>query len=1087
MPHKPSARFAPALGLFCILCSLVAAQHSTPPEVGFNDVLRHPGASADHNPSALISLYVVLEGDGAVKASLDAPIGARLKAAHDRLAAISAQQDALMPRLKALGAVEIFRFRRLINAIQVIAPADLAPALAALPGVVRVEPVPIYELSTATSVPYIGAPNLWDSAQLNLHGEGIRLGIIDTGVDYLHANFGGTGNPADYTANDRTIIEPGTFPTARVVGGTDLCGDAYNATSSNPANNTPFPDPDPLDCNGHGSHVAGIAAGSGVLTNGATFTGPYGPGLEPAQFLIGPGVAPMAQIYAIKVFGCEGSTALVGAALEWAADPNDDMDFSDHLDVVNLSIGSNFGALYFTEGDIIKQLTALGCSVVASAGNSGNTFYITGGVGTAPESLSVAAITDTDLTFNTFQITSPPSIAGSYQALEGSVGFPLSQYSPFTATVAMAEPSLACTALSNPGDISGRIALVDRGTCSFRTKVLNAQDAGAMAVLIVNNNEGLPTAPNGSNNGITIPALMISKTDGDLIKAHLNEGVVIWLEYAPVPRPDLAGQIMDFSSRGPHPLAPLLKPDIAAPGYSIASTLVGSGTGYQLQSGTSMASPHVAGAMALLRQSRPDAPVAELKARVINTAGDVFYLSHRTPESRTGAGRLRTDKAADIPVTAANADDPAQVSVSWGFQRLAEPFNDTRRIRLTNHSAVPHTYSAAIVSTVEEGGVAFTVDPPQITVPANGTALATLHLTATPALFDRTSDPSTTPQYGRSRASLFEASGLVTFTEGADQLHVPFYGAFEAAARRQAPPIIYLGTSTTGIEVVSIPLSGPSAHPNPLVSALPLGLEHPNGQFSDPLTAAVDLLAAGVGSNAGAVQNFNDATLFFGIVTAGERVAPSFYFGDVEFFIDLGLNGTYEYNVYPSDYGTLNFGAPTDTFISVVYNRITFTHHEAGPLNGLAPDVRETAPWYSRVLLFTVPVSFFGLTPSASSFNYLIGTYRLANVPAIDVSDVATFDLAVRPIDPSPHGLNATPLFETATPSIQVTVDRAQLAANPSKNKLLLLHHHNVSSMQYQIVEFRLEDPPPTPDGWMLTDARSAHFPLSRSAASGVR
>jgi subtilisin family serine protease len=183
---------------------------------------------------------------------------------------------------RQFGAREIYRTQRVINGIAVRVAAKDFDALRATAGVKTVHIlVPEYP-TNETSIPFLRLPDLWGGTTgvpnlpAGLTGTGVRIGIIDTGIDYQHANFGGTGALADYQANNRTVITDGTFPTAKVVGGFDFAGDAYNGS------NTPAPDPDPMDCNSHGTHVAGTAAGLGVVDDGnpdtmdqgATYTGP---------------------------------------------------------------------------------------------------------------------------------------------------------------------------------------------------------------------------------------------------------------------------------------------------------------------------------------------------------------------------------------------------------------------------------------------------------------------------------------------------------------------------------------------------------------------------------------------------------------------------------------------------------------------------------------------------------------------------------------------------------------------------------------------------------------------------------------------
>src|SRR5262249_10000381 len=152
-------------------------------------------------------------------------------------------------------------------------------------------------------------------------GQDSTVAVIDTGLDYTHANFGGPGTSAAYDqafAHSTAPADPALFPSLKIIGGTDLVGDAYDASSPHPAQNIPPPDPNPLDCNGHGSHVAGTAAGFGVDSAGNTFTGPYSTGTPFGSLRIGPGMAPKARLYAFRVFGCAGASEVVGAAIDKA-------------------------------------------------------------------------------------------------------------------------------------------------------------------------------------------------------------------------------------------------------------------------------------------------------------------------------------------------------------------------------------------------------------------------------------------------------------------------------------------------------------------------------------------------------------------------------------------------------------------------------------------------------------------------------------------------------------------------------------------------------------------------------------------------
>lgn len=955
-----------------------------------------------------------------------------------------------MAQLKALGVAEFRRYARLLNGVAIIATPSQAQGVAALPGVRSVHRSRQLDLHTAASVPFIGAPNVWGgwAGSGGADGTSVRIGIIDTGIDYTHADFAGSGNPADYTSNDRTIIEPGTFPTAKVVGGYDFVGDAYTGGTN------AVPDPDPMDCAGHGSHVAGIAAGLGVLTNGATWSGPYTNGMDFAQFKIGPGVAPRALLYALKVFGCSGSTRDVFElqALEWAADPNDDGDFSDRLDVVNLSLGSWFGQTGpgLPVQDALNQLADLGCVPVLSAGNSYDTFYIVGYPSTAEKALCVAACIDDGPRTLSTQVLAPASIVTNMGAIEGALAIPLVQNGPVQAPLIYAQPNTACSPIAN--SLAGSIALIDRGGgCSFADKILRAQSAGAMAVIMVNNVSGAPLTMTGASTGITIPAVMISLSDGALLKAHLNEGVSIRL--AVVKNPALADQISDFSSRGPAAPASSLKPEIGAPGYNIDSVQVGGGTRSARLSGTSMASPQVAGAAGLLRQLHPDWSTEEIKAALMNTARPTFDAAHNPyPESRTGAGRIEVDDAARVVVTAKAENSGGLVSLCFGALTLTNTWVDTRNIVLSNHSATAVSYSVAVSNTVTENGVTLTSALATITVPANGSALAPVTLSANPWLFDRTADLTTTNLIGgRPRHFLYEASGEIWFQNTNLSIHVPYYANLRAGSDlRVGITNLVLPLSLTGNPFTfNLPVNGSSTHPQPIVSAFQLGSVSSNAALG-PLQAPADLLAVGAACDAAVEPNFNSSFIYFAVATAGDWASPTPVITEFDFQIDTNFDGTPDVTVFNNSLG--NNGAYSDVFMSDI-GSFVYSY-----INGFSAAELDSAPFNNNVLVIPISVLRLSLSGSNTRFQYRVATGGYLGY--VETTPWITFDAAAPVLDTvgGGIGLPARPIFnDNNGGSITIKANPNNAPANglssPNHAGLMLLHHFNQAGRRLELVD----------------------------------
>ena len=245
------------------------------------------------------AVTVVLQLAGDPVAVQQGNAGRKLeRAERDQIKArLRSSQAVLHSNIQGMGGTVLANYQAAYNGIKVRIARDKFDQLASLPGVVGVRPLFPVRPNNVQGIPLIGTPGVWQS--LGIHGEGVKIGIIDTGIDYTHANFGGPGTAAAYNtahAAETSAADPSLFgPLApRIKGGIDLVGDSYDP-DPNSATYQPIPHPDanPLDCDGHGSHVAGTAAGSGVTSNGATYKGPYNAStISGNSWTIGPGVAP---------------------------------------------------------------------------------------------------------------------------------------------------------------------------------------------------------------------------------------------------------------------------------------------------------------------------------------------------------------------------------------------------------------------------------------------------------------------------------------------------------------------------------------------------------------------------------------------------------------------------------------------------------------------------------------------------------------------------------------------------------------------------------------------------------------------------
>ena len=401
---------------------------------------------------------------------------------------------------------------------------------------------------------------------------------------------------------------------------------------------------------------------------------------------------------ALRVFGCLGSTDVTVDAIEWAVD-ND-------MDVINMSLGSPFGSKDDPSAVASTNAAKAGVIVVTSAGNNGPNQYITGSPGTGAGSIATAA-SDPTQTFPGVNITAGtlaiqginanehpnPAVSGALKVIQDNPATPVNE-------------AEGCSVAAFGGPLpANTIAVVNRGTCARVAKAIFGQQAGAVAVIMVNNDANFPPleGPITSNPDdgvpftVTIPFIGVrgpattATSDGARLRA-LPDGTATSMTATSLVNPGFKA-FASFSSGGPRTGDSGLKPDITGPGVSIVSTGNGTGNKAATISGTSMASPHVAGVAALTRQAHPTWSVEDIKAAIVNTGDPAQVTGYRT--SRGGTGLVQPQKSTTTQVVARASGDEFAVSVNFGYEELLANYSKTREITLKNNGATAATFGVA--------------------------------------------------------------------------------------------------------------------------------------------------------------------------------------------------------------------------------------------------------------------------------------------------------------------------------------------------------------------------------------------------------
>ena len=585
--------------------------------------------------------------------------------------------------------------------------------------VVAVEYNVLYRPDMSESYKLINAAGAWAAAGGRADaGRGVKVGIIDSGVDYRHPFLdpAGFSYPAGFPKCDAADSSGGscTNVSPKVI----VAKVFYNKNNQTDSDALPI-----ADVGSHGTHVAGTVAG----VTGKTAI------VEGVAIDDMSGIAPGAWLGNYNVFPGKVENARsedILNAVESAV--------IDGMDVLNLSLG---GAYHGNNDLLAKGLdtaVAAGVVVVTSAGNEGPGPFTIGSPGRARDIITVGASS------NVHYVGQPISFSGN------TIGAAVGDFDSMPAgTFDIVDTAgTGCTAGAISATLTGKIALINRGACTFSEKFTAAKAKGAIGVIVINNVAGDPSAM-GRTEGFDddIPGVMIAKPDGATLRASGATSVTVaasFSEFLTSNGDILAG----FSSQGPTNVDYAIKPDLTSVGVNVLSSeacdedgACGNDGDWAFYNGTSMSSPHVTGSAAVLRGLHPTWTPAQVKSALVNTADlvvrNAFNAATTVGPQAQGAGREDLTEAAAADVTF------WPTSASFGRISASRVNPTSLAVRVTNLTGAARTFDvseltftpAGATLTAYNGGSIGGADsriatPSSITVPANGSATLTITVKA---------------------------------------------------------------------------------------------------------------------------------------------------------------------------------------------------------------------------------------------------------------------------------------------------------------------------------------------------------------------
>lgn len=715
------SRIARRLATFAVAGSLALAGAASVPAQAANP---NTGGATKATGVDKTSVIVQLSGDSLATSAQVGRAKGRVDLADAKTknvqAQLAQQRNALRAWLKANApkAQVTGEYDLALNGVAVRLNGTSVDTIKKAPGVVTVAFQNTYTPAAADpDLALIEALAGWDDARatsLEGHpetwaGYGVQVGVIDTGIDATHPCFNGADFPATTQLGDKKYTNNKVIA-ARVF--------------NNKLNQSKY---DSEAIQEHGTHVAGTIACN--LTTPANVAGadiPYDPS----------GVAPGAQLGSYVVFPGDVESARtedIANAMEAA--------FKDGMDVINLSLGGNAHGNQDLGTVMIDNLDKAGVVMAVSAGNEGPGYMTAGSPGSAERALTAGAS-------SVGHYVGLPISSGGSEVTVGAIGDYAVPDADLTALLGVVKDgealSQGCSALPAES-LTGEIALISRGTCSFATKIWNAQQAGAVGAIIVNNVPGDPSAMGGD--GVynpTIPAVMAPLSAKSALMDLDEEQVTL----VAAPSYEDSGNdniLMGFSSWGPADVSFRVKPDVVAPGGNVLSSIPQALCDprpdegcWAFLSGTSMAAPHLAGMAAVVRAANPSWDAWAVRSAIVNTAARDGVLQTLDPSQVETDVQKVGSGLANLPAAVNASLVLSQPSVSFGAVASGGGKAVTKTFTVTNVSgstvALDHKVigsglfkATAAASSLAAGAsttVTVTFTPPKV----KGGALTQAHL-----------------------------------------------------------------------------------------------------------------------------------------------------------------------------------------------------------------------------------------------------------------------------------------------------------------------------------------------------------------------